>query len=397
LIDEIDSLADMTLLSVLQQLRNGYCDRIDTPFPQTVVLCGMRDIRDYDMQLDKSKSSGPGPSPFNIKSDSLRLGDFSLDDIATLYAQHTQQTGQQFADGVCEQVFALTQGQPWLVNALAYDVCFRDKAGRDRSKTITLQDIELSKERMIQRRETHLEQLMAKLQQDRVRRVIGSIVSGQMLNIAAGDVEYTMDLGLIRRDETNSIVIANPIYREVIPRALISKWQDQLEIAFAQQSTYGQPLNMHELLSAFQRFFREHSESWLDQFQYKEAGPQLLLQAFLQRTVNSKGSIQREQATGSGRTDLVVTWPLGDKDITLQRAQHKQVVVLELKLIHQKSALETKQSEGLKQTAAYMQRVNTQEGHLLLFDRRAGKSWEERIWVKQEQAPDGRAITVWGL
>ncbi|MEM7403144.1 MAG: PD-(D/E)XK nuclease domain-containing protein, partial [Myxococcota bacterium] len=159
----------------------------------------------------------------------------------------------------------------------------------------------------------------------------------------------------------------------------------------------GQPLDMHELLSAFQRFFREHSESWFDQFQYKEAGPQLLLQAFLQRTVNSKGSIQREQATGSGRTDLVVTWPLGDKDTTLQRAQHKQVVMLELKLIHQKSSLATKQSEGLKQIAAYMQRVNTQEGHLLLFDRRAGKSWDERIWVKQEQVPGGQPITVWGL
>ncbi len=119
--------------------------------------------------------------------------------------------------------------------------------------------------------------------------------------------------------------------------------------------------------------------------------------AFLQRTVNSKGSIHRKQATGSGRTDLVVTWPLGDKDITLQRAQHKQVVVLELKLIHQKSSPATKLSEGLKQTAAYMQRVNTQEGHLLLFDRRADKSWDERIWVKQEQAPDGQAITVWGL
>ncbi|MEM7403458.1 MAG: hypothetical protein AAF310_05580, partial [Myxococcota bacterium] len=85
------------------------------------------------------------------------------------------------------------------------------------------------------------------------------------------------------------------------------------------------------------------------------------------------------------------------RHLTLQRAQHKQIVVLELKLIHQKSSPAIKQSEGLKQTAAYMQRVNTQEGHLLLFDRRADKSWDERIWIKHEKAPDGRAITVWGL
>ncbi|MEM7495589.1 MAG: ATP-binding protein, partial [Myxococcota bacterium] len=49
LIDEIDSLVDATLLSVLQQLRNGYCDRKYVPFPQSIVLCGMRDLRDYRM------------------------------------------------------------------------------------------------------------------------------------------------------------------------------------------------------------------------------------------------------------------------------------------------------------------------------------------------------------
>ncbi|MEM7403575.1 MAG: ATP-binding protein, partial [Myxococcota bacterium] len=283
LIDEIDSLADMTLLSVLQQLRNGYCDRIDTPFPQTVVLCGMRDIRDYDMQLDKSKSSGPGPSPFNIKSDSLRLGDFSLDNIATLYAQHTQQTGQQFADGVCEQVFALTQGQPWLVNALAYDVCFRDKAGRDRSKTITLQDIELSKERMIQRRETHLEQLMAKLQHKRVHRVIEPILQGGGPLVRRQDVEYVVDLGLLKQAPNGELTFSNPIYREIIPRELSADFQMNVKLQRPSYVDSEGQLCTQGLLQEFQQFFRENCDSWLEQFQYKEAGPHLILQAFLQR------------------------------------------------------------------------------------------------------------------
>ena len=43
---------------------------------------------------------------------------------------------------------------------------------------------------------------------------------------------------------------------------------------------------MSKLLAAFQQFFRENSEAWLERFDYKEAGPQLLLQAFLQRIVN---------------------------------------------------------------------------------------------------------------
>ena len=72
LIDEID-----TLLSVLQQLRAGYPGRPER-FPQSVVLCGMRDVRDYRM--------GAAGSPFNIAAESLRLGDFAREETMTLCA-----------------------------------------------------------------------------------------------------------------------------------------------------------------------------------------------------------------------------------------------------------------------------------------------------------------------
>ena len=68
-------------------------------------------------------------------------------------------------------------------------------------------------------------------------------------------------------------------------------------------------LRADKLLAAFQTFFREHSEHWLERYQYREAGPQLLLQAFLQRIVNSGGRIEREYGLGRMRTDLLVVWP----------------------------------------------------------------------------------------
>ena len=46
LIDEIDALIGDTLLSVLRQLRAGY-DQRPGHFPHSVVLCGVRDVRDY--------------------------------------------------------------------------------------------------------------------------------------------------------------------------------------------------------------------------------------------------------------------------------------------------------------------------------------------------------------
>ncbi|MEM7402823.1 MAG: ATP-binding protein, partial [Myxococcota bacterium] len=397
LFDEIDSLIGLSLISVLRQLRLGYPKRPDR-FPSSVVLCGLRHLRDYRMELgDEGEYLVKGGSPFNIHSDSLRLGDFSQDDITTLYAQHTQETGQRFAAGVCERVFELTQGQPWLVNALAYEACFRDEAGRDRSTTISAEAIDIAKERLIQRRETHLDQLMAKLQQDRVQRVIEPILQGEGPLVRRQDVEYVVDLGLLKQAHNGELSFSNPIYREIIPRELSADFQMNVRL---QRSSYvnseGQ-LCMQELLQEFQQFFRENSDSWLEQFQYKEAGPHLILQAFLQRVINGGGSIYREYALGRGRTDLLVVWPRLQQPPVQQRSVWCQRVVLELKLIHDKGGFDSILQQGLQQTSAYMDSCKATQGHLLLFDRRQGKSWDERIWVKRQQAVNGQAITVWGL
>ncbi|MEM7495345.1 MAG: hypothetical protein AAF471_04245, partial [Myxococcota bacterium] len=75
----------------------------------------------------------------------------------------------------------------------------------------------------------------------------------------------------------------------------------------------------------------------------------------------------------------------------------KQVIVLELKLVHPKRSVESTMNQGLEQTSAYMDTCGATEGHLILFDRREGKSWDERIWVKHETAPDDKKITVWAM
>ncbi|MDR1740999.1 MAG: ATP-binding protein, partial [Synergistaceae bacterium] len=115
-VDEIDSLVGDTLVSVLRQLRGGYDSRPES-FPISVILCGVRDVRDYRINT----SGGDvitGGSCFNIKAESLRLGDFSYDEIRELYLQHTEATGQVFEEDVYPRVWELTHGQPWLVNAL---------------------------------------------------------------------------------------------------------------------------------------------------------------------------------------------------------------------------------------------------------------------------------------
>ena len=96
LVDEIDSLVGDTLLSVLRQLRAGYQQR-PRGFPASVVLCGVRDIRDYRIRSSSGELIAGG-SPFNVAAKSLRLGDFTEAETLALMAQHTEETGQRFTE-----------------------------------------------------------------------------------------------------------------------------------------------------------------------------------------------------------------------------------------------------------------------------------------------------------
>ena len=373
LIDEIDSLIGDTLISVLRQLRGGYPDR-PKGFPQTMVLCGLRDVRDYRIHSDKDKAIITGGSAFNVKAKSLRLGDFSVEDIKNLYLQHTEATGQVFEADVFPYVWILTEGQPWLVNALAYDACF--ELEKDRTKPITQQHIEQAKDNMISRRDTHIDILIDKLSEDRVRRVIDPILysdkDSEELN--ANDVSYVIDMGLIKQKE-GKFQVSNAIYREIIPRELTYTSQYTMEQNVLWYMEDG-ILKMDKLLERFQEFFRENSEVWLERFAYKEAGPHLLLMAFLQRNINGGGKINREYGLGMKRIDLLVEY-LGVK------------YALELKIRYNNKTKE----DGLKQLAMYMDKSGASVGHLVIFDRQPEKSWEEKIY--KEVIND--KIIVWGM
>jgi len=159
--------------------------------------------------------------------------------------------------------------------------------------------IKIAAEALIHNRETHLDQLADKLDGPRVQRVIQPLLAGHgdPRKIAVDDVQYVADLGLISTH--GQLRIANPIYREVIPRQLTYSTQLTISQESAWYVEADGRLNVSKLLQAFQGFFREHSEAWLECFDYKEAGPQLLMQAFLQRIVNSGGRVEREYGLGT--------------------------------------------------------------------------------------------------
>ena len=216
-IDEIDSLQDSVLISVLRQLRDGYPNRPEG-FPHALAIIGLRDVRDYKVAAGGSSRLNTA-SPFNIKVTSLTLRNFTASEVAELYAQHTAETGQAFTGEATQAAFDLTQGQPWLVNALAKEVV--EELITDCSQSIEASHIHDAKERLITRQDTHLDSLAERLREPRVRAVIEPMLAGQDLGIvAADDRQFLIDLGLVKRDPAGGLSIANPIYREVLPRVL---------------------------------------------------------------------------------------------------------------------------------------------------------------------------------
>jgi len=391
-IDEADALIGDTLVSLLRQIRSGYAQRPEA-FPQSIVLCGVRDIKDYRIHV----SSGDiitGGSAFNIKAESLKIGNFSKDETKHFLWQHTKATGQEFAEYIFPDLWEDTKGQPWLINALAYEMTWKDKKARNRNTKIGPLQYHAARERLILSRATHLDQLADKLQDPRVHGVISAILSGEVgpeklsEQISPDDQRYTQDLGLITTFP--QIAVSNRIYSEVIPRELTWVTQTRIAQELALYQCADHRLDMKKLLAAFQQFFRENSEIWIERFQYKEAGPQLLMQAFLQRILNGGGRLNREYGLGRKRTDLLIEWPLDTKEGFYGPVQR---IVIELKIL--RGNLETLLPTALAQTFEYADKSKADEAHIVIFDRDPDTPWDQKVWQKQE-CYKKKEILVWG-
>jgi hypothetical protein len=298
LFDEVDCLSNGTLISFLRQLRYGYVNRARIPFVHSLALVGMRNIRDYKGKIREEQETLGSASPFNIVAESLTLRNFTVEEFAKLYSQHTSLTGQVFSPAAIETISHYTQGQPWLVNAIAREIVVKI-LNHDFSQIISQAHVEQAVQTLIMRRDTHIDSLMERLKEPRVQRIVEPVILGEIesYDLLDDDYQYVLDLGLLK-EFAEQLAPSNPIYGEVIIRTL--SYRSQMDITKhhdpQKASAYlvKGKLDMKRLLSDFQQFWRENSEIWVKRYQYQEAAPHLILQAFLQRIVNSGGRISRE-------------------------------------------------------------------------------------------------------
>jgi hypothetical protein len=376
-IDEIDALQDESLVAVLRQLRDGYVRR-PKGFPHSLALVGLRDVRDYKVASGSQGRLGTS-SPFNIKVESLTLANFSLADVANLYVQHTAETGQIFTPEAVHHAFEITQGQPWLVNALARQMV--EVVVPDRAIPLTIDHVNEAKEILIRRQDTHLDSLAERLREPRVRSIIEPMLAGQELgDIPDDDVRFILDLGLCKMGAEGGLVMANPIYREVLPRVLTVVPMAALPQISPSWLNQVRESDTDALLQAFLSFWRQHGEPLLNSAAYHEIAPHLVLMAFLHRVINGGGSLEREYAIGSDRMDLFLRYGAVRLGIELKVWRQTRPDPL---------------TAGLVQLDSYLARLGLDWGWLVIFDRRNDLvEIADRTTTEMVMTANGRSITV---
>ena len=387
LFDEADCLTNGTLITFLRQLREGFVSRAKVPFVHSIALVGMRNIRDYKARIRPESETLGSASPFNIISEAMTISNFTCEDVAELYLQHTTATGQVFEKDAIEFIFEQTQGQPWLVNAIAREA-IEKICKSDYSIAITQNMAKQAIQNIILARGTHFDSLMERLRENRVRSVIQPLILGEEADRTTDNYLYAKDLGLIR-DFNGKVEPSNPIYAEVIIRAITCTAQEAFKNSKPNSDlpkyVIKGKIDINHLLKDFQSFWRENSEIIWDELyeegfrEYKEASPHLVLQAFLQRVINGGGHISREMALGKKRVDICIEW-------------ENQKYPIEIKLY--KGAKTIKDST--EQILDYMERVGSKEGWVVIFDRTPKKSWSKKLYMKEVKQKAGKKVTIFG-
>jgi len=370
-IDEIDTMAGESLIALLRQLRAGYGQRPHA-FPQSIILNGVRDLKDYRIYSSKEDTWLTGGSCFNIKAESVRLGNFLLEDVRDLFSQHETEHNQKLAPGLVEKIYELTQGQPWLCNALGEQMCHKLFP---KEPVLNEHHLHEAKEALILSRATHIDQLYYRLEDPRIRQIVIPMLAGESVDdFPTEDLQYAIDLGLLH-PTAKILQIANPLYKEILPREMTYVSQRTIPEDPHWYENPDKTLNYRKLMDEFVQFWREHGHK---EFYDREITPHVLFMAWLQRLVNGGGTIHREYALGRKRLDILVEFA-------------NQKFVSEIKLYKGPKTFD----EGLNQICEYLNQIGLSEGYLMIFSDTRPTDDDSRYKVETVEHLGKRIFVYW--
>jgi hypothetical protein len=356
---------------MLSQIRSAF-ERRGRTFPASIVLAGMRSLRDHDIALG---GDGSG-SPFNIVRD-VSVGNFSRDEVVRLYAQHTAETGQRFSDEAVELVWQQTRGQPLLVNVLA-DIAVTQLVP-DPSMSIEPSHIDEAVRRFEASNPMHLTSLARRLGEERVMSVVAPAISGSELKgVLADDIRYVCELGILEKSAEGGLSMANPIYARSLMRALAEPIRANLAALPVTWRRADGSIDLERLRESFLDFWARHGRALDPLIQRHEIVPHIVMTAWLDRVVNGGGRVEREAVVANGKMDVLLRY----RELTLP---------IEIK-VHLDGRADPV-PQGLEQLDRYCEGLRVDSGWLVVFDQRKAATGE-RLENEEVVTAGGRKVLV---
>ncbi len=387
--DDLDTLQEAALESVLRQLETGFSRR-PGHFPWSIVLAGQFDVRSNgSSETDTSKMAFP-TGPFERFWSSRLLPSFTIDEIRALYAEFFGRAENRFTPEALAFVYEASAGHPFFVQALGRELA---EMVSD-SDTITKSLAIAAYQRLVARHVTPIDALQSRLTEPRVRHVIEPLLLGsaEIASAAASDVQFVRDIGLVAIDDP--VRIDGLIFHALVPRLLSESTQRAF---IADPASFFDPdgrLSMERLLQTFAEFYAAHASELLAGIAYTKIAPEIVFLGVLFRVLEGRGWAHVEFGTSRGRIDVTLSIPIAAKDPeanteTSATEQHEMLVLV----ARRKGDVKVK-ARGLARLDATLRQVSGDSGTLVIFEKRDKRASGKRVKIRETTTAAGKAVRL---
>jgi hypothetical protein len=391
--DDIDSLHDAALESVLRQLETGFSRR-PSFFPWSIGLVGQLDIRRNGSSDADTPERHLSTGPFERFWSTRLWSPFTMAEIRALYAAEFGPIENRFTPDSLAFVHEASAGHPFLVQAFGRELTesVRDAAQMTKSHVLA------AYRRLVTRYATPIDDLAARLTEPRIRRVIEPLLLGtaEIANVADSDVQFARDIGLIAADDP--VRFEGLIHRAIVPRLL----SQNIRRAFIEDpAQFFDPdgrLSMERLLQTFVAFYTTYATDLLPAILYPKIAPELVFLGVLLHVLEGRGWVDIELGASRGRIDITLSIPIQrnhsetntETNAEINADEQREVLVL---VTRRKGDSRVKR-RGLEWLDNTLQQTSSDSGTLVVFDKRDKRSPKKRVKRSETTTVLGKTVRL---
>jgi AAA-like domain len=306
IIDEVEGINPQYFGEFLHTIRNAYHSRENHGL-KSVIFVGVSNITGVVQD---------NASPFNI-SDSLQVDYFTKEEVFELLEQHEAETGQKFTTEVKDKIYAITVGQPGLVNGFAARLVelYGQKPLIDYMDYLVVEDwylydaLDKNVANVINKAKKHQKFLEQLLFLDRKVR----------FDIDTEEIRFFYINGLIKKNQEGNVAFWVPLYKKRLQKYFYPKMNGEAQtiqsnIWIEKYLTADNKLDMDKIIREYQAYAQKRgfrpffvTDTEGNAVGLREAALMYSFETFIQSFLTAlNGKSYLEPHVALGRSDLII-------------------------------------------------------------------------------------------